>query len=102
MFTVSYLHLRIVGISSQVRSYLWTSKNPDTPHLLDYQNEKSISSSEFDPQRSTKLLIHGYMSSKDVSPVVANLSRAFLTQVLGPLIPPQAPNTDIHHGMVDF
>lgn len=64
----------------QVRTFLWTRQNPVEAQELTYQNIASIEDSNFDGSRPTKVLIHGFMSSKDTSPIVANLSVAFLKQ----------------------
>ena len=65
-----------------IRTYLWTKDNPNDAQELSYHNLSSISGSSFDPERPTKVLIHGYMSSKESSAVVANLSVAFLKKVI--------------------
>lgn len=62
----------------QVRTLLWTKQNPTTAQELNYHNISSIKDSNFDASRHTKVLIHGFMSDKDKSPIVANLSVAFL------------------------
>ncbi|KAL4218199.1 Pancreatic lipase-related protein 2 [Mactra antiquata] len=62
----------------QTQAYLWTKQNPVTPQIISYSNISTIRQSNFDSSRPTKVLVHGYMSSKDASPVVANLSVALL------------------------
>ncbi|XP_060604009.1 inactive pancreatic lipase-related protein 1-like isoform X2 [Ruditapes philippinarum] len=64
----------------EVRTFLWTRQNPVEAQELKYQDIASIQDSNFDASRQTKVLIHGFMSSKDTSPVIANLSVAFLKQ----------------------
>lgn len=62
----------------KIRTFLWTKDNPTISHELNYLDLTSISDSTFNAARPTKILIHGFMSSKDASPAVANLSVAFL------------------------
>ncbi|XP_045160658.2 inactive pancreatic lipase-related protein 1-like [Mercenaria mercenaria] len=64
----------------QVRTYLWTQQNPVEAQEINYQDIESIEDSNFDATRPTKVLIHGFMSSKDESPIIANLSVAFIKQ----------------------
>lgn len=61
-----------------IRTFLWTKDNPNNSQELKYTDISSISNSHFDSARPTKILLHGFMSSKDDSPAVANLSAAFL------------------------
>lgn len=57
---------------------MWTKQNPTDAHELNYHNISSIKESNFDASRPTKVLIHGYMTNKDRSAIIANLSIAFL------------------------
>ncbi|XP_052227478.1 inactive pancreatic lipase-related protein 1-like [Dreissena polymorpha] len=63
----------------KVKVYLWTRENPEIASQLFYDNTQSIADSNFDASRPTKILIHGFMSSKD-EPVIANLSVALIKQ----------------------
>ncbi|XP_052774385.1 inactive pancreatic lipase-related protein 1-like [Mya arenaria] len=77
-FDNSYGELPDAPESIKVRAFLWTQRNPEFPAELFYKEPQSIADSNFDARRPTKMLIHGFESSKDASPVVANLFRAFI------------------------
>ncbi|XP_035705231.1 pancreatic triacylglycerol lipase isoform X3 [Folsomia candida] len=43
-----------------VKFYLWTRKNPNLAHELKYNDVDSIKSSNFNPNKLTKIIIHGW------------------------------------------
>ncbi|CAL8143807.1 unnamed protein product [Orchesella dallaii] len=51
----SWLNLRNV-----VRFHLWTRKNPELAQELRFNDMESVRTSNFDPARLTKIVIHGY------------------------------------------
>lgn len=55
-------------IHTAVRFELYTPDNPKQPQLLSHSNETTLHSSNFDPNRPTRILIHGWMSMGLLTP----------------------------------
>ena len=50
----------IKDVSSEVDFLLWTRENPEIPDKLIIGNITALSISHYNPQTSTKILIHGF------------------------------------------
>merc|ERR1712018_316873 len=57
--------LALTDVSKDVHFYLWTRENPSLGDTLMYNDNlaEDLSSSHFDPNRRTKILVHGFMDN---------------------------------------
>lgn len=68
-----------IGFNAEKETYfyLFTRKNPVDGQKLELDNPESITNSNFDASKPIKVIIHGFMASKD-SPVNKNVAAAYL------------------------
>lgn len=55
-------------IRSAVRFELYTRDNPNEPQLLSHCNESSLTNTSYDPNRPTRMFIHGWNSKGALTP----------------------------------
>ncbi|PVD19759.1 hypothetical protein C0Q70_20250 [Pomacea canaliculata] len=78
-FINSFSYLPQSPSQQRIRFLLYTPENPTSPQLLDPMNVTSVNNSNFNAQRPTKFIVHGYCGSA-TKKWVQNMVKEMLTQ----------------------